>query len=262
MQNLKVTIIQSDLKWEDKLYNLEQFATKIGSIKEDTDIIVLPEMFTTGFTMKAKEFAEPLNSNTLAWMQTQAKLKNTAITGSFICEENNKYYNRLLWVNANGDYFFYDKRHLFRMANEDETYSNSSKKLIVNCKGWNIALQVCYDLRFPVWSRRTKEYNYDALIYVANWPERRALPWKVLLQARAIENQSYVIGVNRIGNDGNDVYHSGDSCVFDFKGEKISQTSSSVSAIETLELNKANLDDFRNNFPAHLDADDFVIKLD
>lgn len=262
MQNLKISIVQSDLKWEDKLDNLNRFAEIINNLHKKTDVIVLPEMFTTGFTMRAAEFAEPLFGNTFKWMQEQAKNKNAAITGSFICEENNKFYNRLVWVNPNGNFFSYDKRHLFRMANEEKTYSIGEKKLIVQYKSWNIALQICYDLRFPVWSRRTPQYNYDALIYVANWPERRVLPWQVLLQARAIENQSYVIGLNRVGNDVNGVYHSGDSAIFNFKGEKLTSILSGKIQTETIELNKNSLEEFRVNFPAHLDADDFYIKLD
>ncbi len=212
--------------------------------------------------MNEARFDEQLNRKTMEWMQHFDIKKKAVITGSFICSENNKYYNRLVWMNPTGEFFYYDKRHLFRMANEDKTYSSSSKKLIVNYKGWNIALLICYDLRFPVWSRRTNEYDYDALIYVANWPERRALPWKVLLQARAIENQSYVLGVNRIGKDGNAVFHSGDSSVFDFKGDKISTSLPNITVVETIELNKNNLHDFRNSFPAQLDADDFYINLE
>ncbi|MBL0328157.1 MAG: amidohydrolase [Bacteroidetes bacterium] len=259
MNDLKITIIQSDLHWENKEKNLEQFSQKIASISEATDLIVLPEMFTTGFTMRPEAFAETMTGATIAWMKTKAKEKNCVITGSFVCEENGMYFNRLMWMKADGTFSTYDKRHLFRMGDEDKHYGHGDKKLIVDLKGWKISPLICYDLRFPVWARNTKENLYDVLIYVANWPERRAHPWKSLLVARAIENQSYTIGVNRVGNDGNAIYHSGDSVALNFKGEAISKIEPGKEIIETITLSYQELVEFRKAFPVMLDADDFEI---
>ena len=285
MQDLKITIIQSNLHWENKEKNLEMFSQKIAAISEVTDLIILPEMFTTGFSMHPELFAETMIGNTITWMKAKAKEKNCVITGSFICEDNampagrqGKHFNRLVWMNTDGTYSVYDKRHLFRMGDEDKHYGHGEKKIIVDLKGWKICPLICYDLRFPVWARNKsgarslelgekKDSNlsvlptpdYDLLIYVANWPERRAHPWKSLLVARAIENQSYTIGVNRVGNDGNDIYHSGDSIVLNFKGEAISKIESGKESISTITLNYKDLEDFRKQFPVMLDADDFEI---
>lgn len=266
MNDLKITIIQSDLYWENKEKNLEMFSQKIAAISEQTDLIVLPEMFTTGFSMRPELFAETMSGNTIAWMKAKAKEKNCVITGSFICEENampagrqGKHLNRLVWMNADGTYSTYDKRHLFRMGDEDNHYGHGEKKIIVDLKGWKICPLICYDLRFPVWARNTKENLYDVLIYVANWPERRAHPWKSLLVARAIENQCYTIGVNRVGNDGNDIFHSGDSVALNFKGEPISKIESGKEKAETITSNYKELENFRKMFPVMLDADDFRI---
>jgi len=259
MNDLKITIIQADLHWENKEKNLEQFSQKIASISEATDLIVLPEMFTTGFTMRPEAFAETMTGTTIAWMKTKAKEKNCVITGSFVCEENGTYFNRLVWMKADGTFSTYDKRHLFRMGDEDKHYGHGEKKSIVDLKGWKICPLICYDLRFPVWARNRNENSYDLLIYVANWPERRAHPWKSLLVARAIENQSYTIGVNRVGEDGNAIYHSGDSVALNFKGEAISKIESGKEIIETITLNYQELAEFRKTFPVMLDADDFEI---
>ncbi len=290
MTDLKITIIQSNLFWENKEMNLNMFSQKINAITESTDLIVLPEMFTTGFNMNPEKFAEPLNGTTVNWMKEKAKEKNCVITGSFICEENKRYFNRLVWMNADGTYNTYDKRHLFRMANEDSHYSIGQKKIIVELKGWKICPLICYDLRFPVWSRnkltignwqlankknesqlhdeninpqsaaRNQHYDYDLLIYVANWPEVRSYPWKSLLIARAIENQCYVVGLNRVGNDGNEIYYSGDSSVINAKGEIISKIEAHSESTETITLNYCELEEFRKMFPATLDADNFEIK--
>jgi omega-amidase len=265
MNDLKITLIQSNLHWEDKEKNLELFSQKIAAITETTDLIILPEMFSTGFSMNPEKFAEPMGGFTIQWMQQKAKEKNCVITGSVICEEKETYFNRLVWMNPDGTYSTYDKRHLFRMAGEEKCYGAGEKKIIMNLKGWKICPLICYDLRFPVWSRNTKEAQqaipaYDVLIYVANWPERRAHAWKTLLLARAIENQSFVIGVNRIGNDGNEIYHSGDSAVINPKGEIISKIKSKEEATETITLNYDELTEFRKSFPVILDADDFEIK--
>lgn len=272
MDDLKITIIQSSLHWENKEMNLNMFSQKINDITESTDLIILPEMFTTGFSMSPKKFAEPMNGATVSWMQEKAKEKNCVITGSFICEENEKCFNRLVWVNPDGSYSTYDKRHLFRMANEDAHYSAGQKRIIVELKGWKICPMICYDLRFPVWSRNklvqgskedtNPQYEYDLLIYVANWPEVRSYPWKTLLLARAIENQSYVVGLNRVGNDGNKIYHSGDSAVINARGEIISKTKPQEESTETITLNYSELHAYRKSFPAMLDADAFEIMND
>lgn len=260
MNDLKVTLIQSSLFWENKQKNLEQFSKKINDIKEATDLIVLPEMFSTGFSMKPEKLAETMKGETVAWMKEAAKKKNCVVAGSFICEENGRYYNRLLWMNPDGSYVKYDKRHLFSMGDEHNHYAAGEEKIIVELKGWKICPLICYDLRFPVWARNTKDASYDALIYVANWPERRAYPWKTLLLARAIENQCYVIGVNRVGADGNDITHSGDSAVIDAKGEIISKTKPNEEATETVSLSYSDLQEFRKQFPAILDADQFAVQ--
>lgn len=273
MNDLKITIIQTDLHWENKDKNLEMFSQKIESISEETDLIILPEMFTTGFSMRPELFAETMSGNTIIWMKEKAKEKNCVITGSFIYEDNGKHFNRLVWMNADGIYNVYDKRHLFRMGDEDKHYGHGEKKIIVELKGWKICPLICYDLRFPVWARnksgvRSSEFgdkkeitvDYDVLIYVANWPERRSHPWKSLLVARAIENQSYTIGVNRVGSDGNDIYHSGDSVALNFKGEAIGKIESGKESITTITINYKDLEEFRKQFPVMLDADSFSIE--
>ncbi len=276
MNDLKITIIQSGLHWENKEDNLNMFSQKIAAINESTDLIVLPEMFTTGFSMRPEMFAEQMNGQTVNWMAEKAREKKCVITGSFICEENGKYFNRLVWMNADGTFTKYDKRHLFRMSNEDNYYSAGKNKIIVELKGWKICPLICYDLRFPVWSRnqltidsrqltnkknesKYPQYEYDILVYVANWPERRSHAWKTLLMARAIENQSYVIGLNRIGDDGNKIEHSGDSVVINAKGEIISKIKPNEEYTETVVVNFDELENFRKNFPAILDADNFEI---
>lgn len=281
---MKITIIQTHLHWENRNKNLNHFDVLINSINEPTDLIILPEMFTTGFTMNPKAFAE--NDNlTLNWLKQKAKQKNAVITGSVAINEGNNYFNRLFWVEPNQAVSTYDKRHLFRMAKEDENYTAGTKKIIKQINNWNLCPLICYDLRFPVWSRNRiinyKElglfesslitnyssdttniiYEYDILIYIASWPEVRSYPWKQLLIARAIENQCYVIGVNRIGIDDNGYNHSGDSVIINPCGEIISQTKANEESIETIPLDKIYLDDFRKTFPAGLDADDFEIKL-
>ncbi len=259
MQDLKITLIQSDLHWENSGANLAMFEEKIWKIKGKTDIIVLPEMFTTGFTMNAVGLAEPMNYTTFKWMKQQASQTGAVVTGSIIIKEGKNYFNRLIWMQPDGNYFSYDKRHLFRMAEEHLIFSQGSEKLLVEWKGWKIRPLICYDLRFPVWSRNVKN-EYDLLIYVANWPEARSLPWKALLQARAIENLSYVVGVNRIGSDGKGIAYCGNSSIISPKGEILWQKES-TEEIETVVLGKAELDSFRKKFPADLDSDDFKIEL-
>ena len=259
MQDLKITIIQSNLIWENIDLNLDQFSKKMDSISELSDLIVLPEMFTTGFTMQPEKHAESMSGKAVKWMKEQAQKKNCVVTGSFVCEENGNYFNRLVWMKADGTYSIYDKRHLFTMANEDKHYTAGTKKNIEEIMGWKICPLICYDLRFPVWARNTNDNRYDLLLYVAHWPERRNHPWKTLLLARSIENQCYVAGVNRVGNDGNEIYHSGDSAVINFKGELISKIPAHDEGIETITLSYANLEEFRKQFPVLNDADEFNI---
>jgi omega-amidase len=214
MQDLKVSTVQTHLYWEDKKENLKMFDSLLKKWSEDTDLILLPEMFTTGFSMKAEELYEEMNGECVAWMKQVAMEKKCAIAGSMIIKEGTNYYNRLVFVNSDGALFTYDKRHLFSMGDEHKHFSPGNKQLIVEYKGWKLNLNVCYDLRFPRWLRNTKENSYDALIIVANWPEKRMEHWDALLKARAIENQCYVIGVNRIGDDGNGIAHVGHTSVY------------------------------------------------
>jgi predicted amidohydrolase len=257
MSDLKVTLIQTELFWEDKDRNMSHFTELINSIKEETGIVVLPEMFSTGFSMQPEKFAEYMNGETVKWMLQQANKKNAVVTGSIIVIEEEKYYNRLIWAQPDGNIFHYDKRHLFGLSNEHEHYSAGKEKLIVEWKGWKICPLICYDLRFPVWCRNTEEY--ELMLFVANWPERRNTAWKTLLQARAIENQSYIIGVNRIGNDGSNIYHSGDSSVIDPMGEVIF-TQADIPFVKTFTLTKERLNFVREKLPFLNDADEFSIK--
>jgi omega-amidase len=288
MQNLSVAIIQTNLFWENPTANLANLEEKMAQISLPTDLIILPEMFTTGFTMNAKTVAEPMNFTTFKWMKLQAKRTQAVITGSFIVKEGENFYNRLIWMRPDGSFETYDKRHLFRMGKEDKTFTAGTKRLIVELKGWRICPLICYDLRFPVWSRNYMEkgekgekrkeepensakessslqsnasyLNYDLLIYVANWPTVRSQVWDILLQARAIENQSYCIGVNRVGEDGMGLEYSGNSVVIDFNGKQIFHQKDSEVIVSQI-LNKKELEDFRNKFPAYLDSDDFEINL-
>lgn len=260
---MKATIIQTHLHWENREKNIAHFDGLINTINE-TNLIVLPEMFTTGFTMDPAKNAEPWDGETLQWLKEKAKQKNAVVTGSVAVEENGKYFNRLFWAQPNGDVKTYDKRHLFRMAKEDQHYTAGNKKMITQINGWNICPLICYDLRFPVFSRNTfsstdNKWQYDVLVYVANWPEVRSYPWKQLLIARAIENQCFVIGVNRIGKDGNDYAHSGDSVVINPRGEVISNTKANEESVETVTLDHNYLEEFRKVFPAGLDADAFEL---
>ncbi|PWK28599.1 putative amidohydrolase [Arcicella aurantiaca] len=287
MQDLSVTIIQTDLYWENPTANLANLEEKIAQISSPTDLIILPEMFNTGFTMNVKSVAEPMNFTTFKWMKQQAKKTNAVVSGSYIVKEGENCYNRLIWMRPDGSFETYDKRHLFRMGGENNNFSGGEKRLIVELKGWKICPLICYDLRFPVWSRQgftkgqshegtkaqsekievsdsqstihNSQLTYDLLIYVANWPAVRSKVWDTLLQARAIENLSYCIGVNRVGGDGMGLHYNGNSAIIDFKGNQMFfQTDSEV--IHTQIITKQDLEDFRTKFPAFLDADDFEIK--
>ena len=267
MSALTFTLIQAKLFWEDAAANRQLFEEKINSIKERTEVVVLPEMFSTGFSMQPEKLAETMDGETVSWMKHIAAAKKIILAGSLIIEEEEQYYNRLIWMLPNGDYGMYNKRHLFAYGDEHNHYTAGNKRLIASVKGWKINLQVCYDLRFPVWARQKTppqqdgaegSGEYDVLIYVANWPERRSIAWKTLLQARAIENQCYVIGLNRVGDDGNHIYHSGDSMVIDPLGE-ILYHKKDEEDIFTITLDKEHLKTIRTKFPFWKDADQFKI---
>ena len=261
MSSLTCTLIQTKLFWQDAKANREMLEEKICSITEKTEIVILPEMFSTGFSMQPEKFAETMDGETVEWMKKIASTKKIILTGSLMIKENNDFFNRLIWMLPNGDCGCYDKRHLFAYGDEHNHYSPGKKRCIASVKGWKINLQVCYDLRFPVWARqciKDDTFEYDVLIYVANWPERRALAWKTLLQARAIENQCYVVGVNRVGEDGNGVYYAGESTVVNSLGEILYQKKDEED-IFTIELDKQHLEETRNKFPFWKDADKFII---
>lgn len=261
MSTLTITTIQTNLFWEDKRANLQMLEEKITSLSTKTEIVVLPEMFSTGFSMQPQLFAENIDGDAVEWMKRVSKENGIILTGSLIINEEEKFYNRLIWMLPNGQFGHYDKRHLFAYAGEQEHYTAGNKRLIASVKGWKINLQVCYDLRFPVWSRQQTENNtpeYDVLIYVANWPEKRSHAWKTLLCARAIENQCYVIGVNRVGNDGNNIYHSGNTLVIDPLGQVLYHMADEED-INTITLSKEKLEDVRTRFPFWKDGDAFTI---
>lgn len=284
MSALTFTLIQTSLYWEDKAANLAMLHDKIMGIQEKAEVVVLPEMFSTGFSMKPEQFAETMDGETVTWMKNTSAAKRVILTGSAIIKEAGNYYNRLIWMLPNGQYGYYDKRHLFAYAHEDEHYTPGSKRLITSVKGWKLNMQVCYDLRFPVWARQqvaavnirandstsplreerglggeaVDGLEYDVLVYVANWPERRIHAWRTLLQARAIENQCYVIGVNRVGNDGNNVYHNGNSMVVSPMGEVLYEKLHDED-IFTITLQKEQLTEIRQRFPFWKDGDKFII---
>ncbi len=262
MSHLNITLIQTGLHWEDRQANLKMLENKIAGIKEHKEIVILPEMFSTGFSMNVAALAETMDGTTVQWMKEMAAKYKIILTGSTIIEENGQYLNRLIWMLPNGQLGFYDKRHLFAYAGEDEHYTSGTKRFIASVKGWKINLQICYDLRFPVWARQQLQDDgqpeYDLVIYVANWPERRNHAWKSLLIARAIENQSYVVGVNRVGNDGNNIYHSGDSMIISPMGEIIYHKEHEED-IFTFTLQKEELNEVRNKLPFLHDADLFLI---
>lgn len=290
MSSVLITIVQTALYWENKEANRQMLEQKIRAINGKTEIVVLPEMFSTGFSMNPSALAETMDGETVQWMKKIAAEKKIILTGSIIIKEKapspkeragvrrrvsdsdhgvggEVYFNRLIWMLPNGKYGYYDKRHRFAFAGEDQHYTAGNKRLITSVNGWKINLQVCYDLRFPVWARQTSPDKgegeisapeYDLLIYVANWPERRNTAWKTLLQARAIENQSYVVGVNRVGADGNGINHSGDSLVIDPLGE-ILYHKKNEEDIFTIALDKEHLQNIREKFPFWKDGDAFQI---
>ena len=268
MRPLTITLMQQDLAWEDPETNRNRFEALIEALATPTQLVVLPEMFTTGFSMQPEKLAEPMEGETLQWMKTIAAKKRIILTGSLMIKERDRYYNRMIWMLPNGQFGYYDKRHLFGYAGEDEHYARGQKRLIASVNGWKVNLQVCYDLRFPVWARNrmVEEEDgqitpeYDLLLYVANWPERRSAAWKTLLQARAIENQCFVAGVNRVGNDGNNIYHSGDSMLIDPMGEVMYHVADKP-GVSTFTLLPENLITIRNKLPFLKDQDHFSLEL-
>ncbi len=256
---MNIVLLQSHVFWEDPKRNIEHFGHLIANLSEKTDLVFLPELFSTGFTMNVREYAEKQNGDTFCWMKNQASCHNVVLAGSYIAEEKGMYFNRLVWMEPNGRSAIYDKRHLFRIGDENEHYSPGNRIAVVTWKSWHIRPLICYDLRFPVWSRNRNDY--DVLAYIANWPSSRQDVWDALLKARAIENQAYVIGLNRVGKDGRSIEYAGGSVVYGPDGNALVSSKTSGQEILQVELSLNELRRFRKKFPVHLDADDFNIKF-
>jgi predicted amidohydrolase len=259
LNELKVALIQSNLVWEHPEENRKYFSQKINQISEVIDLIILPEMFTSGFTMNASAVAETMNDKTINWLKMLSKEKQTAIVGSLVISENNNYYNRLVFVEPSGNITQYDKKHTFTLAGEHKVYTAGTEKLIINYKGWKICPLVCYDLRFPVWARNIE--NYDLLLYVANWPKVRIDAWDTLLKARAIENMSYCIGVNRVGLDDNNYEYTGHSAAYNVLGNRLDSILENKEAIEIVTLNKKHINTYREKLGFLKDGDGFTLKV-
>ncbi|MBP8759202.1 MAG: amidohydrolase [Parabacteroides sp.] len=259
-ENLRVSMVQSHIIWEDRNENLGYYGELLRRISGKTDLAVLPETFSTGFTMNVEPLADEADGITVNTIKKWAADYKMAVAGSFIAKDNGKYYNRAFFITPEGDSLFYDKRHLFQMGHEDQYFTAGDKRLVVSYRGWNICLLVCYDLRFPVWSRNVNN-EYDLLIYCANWPEARKKVWKILLQARAIENMSYVCGVNRVGIDGKGFTYRGDSLIISPKGKKLADAGKREEVTRTVSLSMDEVSELRSKFPAWKDADDFTINL-
>ena len=255
---LKLALLQTELIWENPKANHVHFEQLLKFVPDDSDLIVLPEMFTTGFSMNSINLAESNNGISVGWMKNVAAIKNASVIGSIIIKDEGQYYNRLYWVFPDGTFEQYDKRHLFRMANEDKHFAQGMKRLVADYKGWKICPLICYDLRFPVWSRN--DCQYDCVIYIANWPAPRVDAWSALLRARAIENQCFSIGVNRIGMDGSGIKYSGGSAAFSPRGQLLTSFQDDMEKVEILEIEKNELIDMRRKFPVHLDQDHFEVK--
>jgi len=257
IQNLKITVFQAYLFWENTEKNLQNITLRLsGGVREKTDLIVLPEMFNTGFSMRT-ELAEEMDGKTMQWIKKTAVNYDCVVTGSLMIKENGHCYNRMVWVKPDGTYEYYDKHHLFGLGEEDKYFSAGKEPVTVELKGWKIRLAICYDLRFPVWLRN-KKGAYDILLLVASWPDKRSSHWRTLIHARAIENQSYVIGVNRVGHDGNQIYHSGHSMCIDPLGNTVYYKPEDED-LYTFSINYAELEKVRRQFPFLKDADDFEV---
>jgi len=257
MQNLTITLIQTKLAWEDKQKNLTMLDKKLDTMDEKTDLIILPEMFSTGFSMNAEKLAEEMEGPAVSWLLLKSKEKNADITGSIIIRENGEFFNRLVWAKPSGDLFTYDKKHLFRFAGEEKIFSAGSLNTLIELRGWNIRPFICYDLRFPLWTRNFNN-QYDLAVFIANWPEKRTAHWNALLLARAIENQCFVAGINIVGVDGKGLTYSGDSCIIDPLG-KLLFHNRGLEIIHTATLSYSILMDYRKNFPAWMDADNLPV---
>lgn len=255
---MQISVIQTNMLWENPIANCNALEEKISALS-NSDIVVLPEMFTTGFSMKPELLAEEPEGKTFKWLVKCAKHNKIAITGSYIVCENGNYYNRMYFVKPNGDYTYYNKRHLFRMGNEHEHYSVGNNRVVINYMKWNILLLVCYDLRFPVWSRNLNN-EYDLIIICANWPKSRNHAWKTLLAARSIENQCYLAACNRIGFDGDGNEYSGDSAIYNPKGLQLATAQMGIDETITASLNLDEINEFRQKFPVSLDSDSFLLK--
>lgn len=261
MTQLRVTLVQQPLVWGEPGANRERFAALLTPLAGSTDLVVLPETFTTGFSMEVEQLAEPAGGPTAVWLGDLAQELDAAITGSVITADGGRYYNRLLWAEPGGAPLrSYDKRHLFRMGREHQHFTPGGSAWSVPWRAFRVCPLVCYDLRFPVYSRRRAGLDYELLLYVANWPAPRALAWRTLLKARAIENQAYVVGVNRVGPDGHGIAHAGDSAAIDPLGSPLAELGAEP-ALVTVALDAARLRAFREKFPAHLDADRFTLEL-
>ncbi|HCC70101.1 MAG TPA: amidohydrolase [Bacteroidales bacterium] len=258
---MKITLVQSDIAWENKKTNFKKYESLLSGLSGKTDVVVLPEMFNTGFSMNSEELAEAMNGETVVWMREVSAETNYAILGSFIASDRGKYYNRLVFMKPDGDYCTYDKGHLFRMEKENMSYTKGNRTIIDSFKDWKFSLQICYDLRFPVWSRN-KNNGYDILVYIANWPAVRRNVWNTLLIARAIENQCFVVGVNRIGRDENSIDYCGDTKLVDPRGNIVANTKMNTEEVITGEISLDELRAFREKFPVWLDADNFEIISD
>ncbi len=254
---LSITLVQSHLHWENAAANLNMFSEKLEAISDETDLILLPEMFSTGFSMNAAQLAEPMDGPSVQWMVDTAKQQNTALAGSLIISENEGFYNRLFFVFPDGTFKTYDKRHTFTLAGEHEIYNSGNEQVIIDYLGWKIFPLVCYDLRFPVWARNTM--GYDLLLYLANWPKKRIQAWDALLKARAIENMSYCAGVNRVGLDGNGHEYTGHSAVYDVLGEQVSTKDFERGFAETVVLTKAHIEKNRRHLRFLDDRDAFSL---
>lgn len=255
---LRVSLVQCDIAWENIDKNLFEKEKTIKELAGKTDFVIFPEMFTTGFTMNSHSLYENNDGKTITRIKKWANEYQVAISGSFIAEENNRYYNRAFFAKPDGEVFFYDKRHLFRMGNENKFFTSGETPATIHYNGWNISLAICYDLRFPVWLRNQNN-NYDLLVVVANWPDSRISAWKTLLSARAIENGAYVCGVNRIGDDATTLHYPGESMICNMKGESLAFGECDRECIVSAELSLQKLQNFRNKFPMWKDSDSFKI---
>lgn len=254
-----ITPLQTSIVWENKFQNLQLLESYLKQLKGTTDLVILPEMFSTGFTMNSHLLAEENDGVTIHTIKAYAKEYDIALCGSHIAEENGHFYNRGFFITPEGEEFFYDKKHLFRMGDEIDHFSAGDKRIIISWRGWNICLLICYELRFPVWSRNMGN-EYDLLIYVANWPASRQIVWNTLLPARALENMCYVCGVNRIGIDGNDLSYSGGSVVYSPKGKLLASVPDNQEGHCSVELDLPSLNKFREKFPVWKDADSFILR--